>query len=49
MYYLIIKWKDGHTSTMRFGVQCVMDELASRYAKNHKDDIISITTKEVKR
>ena len=48
MYYLIIKWKDGHTYTMKFGVKCLMDELASRYAKNHKGGIISITRKEVK-
>lgn len=47
MYHLIIKWKDGHTQTMQFGVRCLADTLASKYAENHGDNINSITIKEV--
>lgn len=49
MYHLIIKWKDGHTTTMGFGVRCLARELASRYIKNHGENIINVTIKEVSR
>ncbi len=47
MYYLIIKWNDDHTTTMKFGVRCLADELANRYSNNHGSNINSISIKEV--
>lgn len=47
MYYLIIKWNDDHTTIMQFGVKCLADTLASKYAENHGDNINSINIKEV--
>ena len=49
MYHLIIKWNDGHTTTMKFGVKCLADELADRYAKNHSSNINNIIIEEVTR
>lgn len=40
--YLIINWKDGHTTKLRFGVKCLIDIVAEDYIRNHGNNIISI-------